>query len=335
MATLSEQPALQSTQTEESKDGKRIRDVYAVTFTFGDSVKTWEAQVAPGVPRIGDRHPSDKSLGVVRISTSPRARDDSTPAFLVEVEYEPNQFGAGSGESGGVTGQSGNVPVFRRYGISRTVPVQFDIHGTAITNSAGDPFIPAIEQEEHYTGMQIAVRVPFDVWEKANTLSYRDTVNNRPLFGNVEGTCKMLAPDEGSEVVLIDGTEQAFMSVTLNWHIKTTWLHEVLDAGMFVGESNASPPNRFLISPGQGEVGGYTTSPIRVTTVTDKKRARDDFGEAYADPILLNGKGQALDNNTEPVILRWATYRLKDHNALLKALELPTTLRELIAIPKG
>lgn len=336
MATLSEQPALYSTSTSLDEDGsKSIQDVYAVNYTFGDSVKTWDAQVAPGVPRFGDRHPSDSSLGVSALRCSPRGRTDEVPAFLVEVTYKPNSLAAGSDGQGGISAQAGSTPVVRRYGIPRTVPVQYDIHGTAITNSAGDLHVPANEIEKNDMGVQISARIPFDIWEKADPFKYKDTVNNKPFLGLVEGTCKMNAPDETSESVLIDGVANSFMNVSLTWHVKDTWLIENLDQGMFVGDSDASPPNRFLISPGQGEVGGYTTSPIRVTEVMNKKRARDENGDAYTYPILLNGKGQALEGNTEPVILRWAAYKLKDHNELLKALQLPTTLKELTVIPKG
>lgn len=342
MATLSEQPALQSTQTEETKDGKRIRDIYAVTFTQGDSVKTWEAQVAPGVPRIGDRHPSDNALGAIRISTSPRARDDSMPAFLVEVEYEPNQFGAGQldDSSGGasVQGESaGNPPAFRTDGIPRTVPIQKDVNGNAITNSVGDPPVPAAEDEEYYELIEIYAQVPFDVWEKIKSSEWRNTINSKPLLGYKVGECKLVGLSSSSVVVNVGGIPQTFVNITLSWHVDDSWRLDLLDAGFFKadvqGQFNFVSGTVFVVSEGLGI--SIVTQATLVESTENKERIRDEYGNAYTEPVLLDGRGQPLDGNKQPVTMSWQVKKAKDHNALLKALGLPLTLNEIAQLPKG
>ena len=314
---------VKETATNDLSNGVSISDQYVVEYDAGTTTeRTWTANKEAGVPRIGDAHPSNNRLRVVSTSTVPGGQDDNSSVFFVTVEYKENEFGVGT-----VTAPPTLTPTYRKFGLSRVRPIETDVDGFPIQNSVGDPFVPAYEDEEHYTGLQITVQVPFVKWEQIKTEEYRDTVNNKILFGEYQpGTAKLVSIEETSQLFTYNDIREYIINMSFTWHIRKTWRAEIVDAGMSTATVDARQ-----INPSHE----YQTESVRITSVENKKRVLDDESIATTDPVLLNGKGEKLPDGADPIVFKYQVKLDKDHNELLKNLGIPTTIRGILNLAKG
>lgn len=173
------------------------------------------------------------------------------------------------------------------------VPLERDIGGDAITNSAGERFDPPPEVED---GRLVLTIVRNQILFDARTiLRYQWRVNSQPWYGLDAGTVRC------TKISAVRRWENGILywAVTYMFEIKEpkeyetaadTWAFKLLDRGFFVLDTTTSPPTPTL--------------------------ARDGRGNPYTSPVLLDGDGQRLPNGDPAVFISWFGYREADFNDL-------------------
>jgi len=174
-----------ATSVNEKRDGKRaIHDEKGKKYTrvflvVLDTVETdgaITARQAAGVPRRGDLHDTDTSARVIVVD--PQQIDGSPLYWNVEVEYS-TEYDSDSG--GGVVAENPlDRPDEYSWGhFDRTVILDRDKNGAAITNSAGDVFDPPLEEDQSLPELTI-IRNQL-VYPPNTAFNYMNSVNNSSL----------------------------------------------------------------------------------------------------------------------------------------------------------
>jgi len=169
--------------------GGRVTEAWTVLCDdpAGDDVLT--AKRAAGIPRKGQAYAGDEWL----IAEEPSVRTVGPLYYEVTVQYRPPET-PGGGDGGGGGGGGGHNPLDERpevsWGYTSSVePVEADVTGAALTNTAGDAFDPPLTKEA-LIRVYRCVRNEADADAHAESL-YDDSLNAEPWHGFRPGRCRM------------------------------------------------------------------------------------------------------------------------------------------------
>lgn len=166
-------------------------------------------------------------------------------------------------------------------GVTFEVPVDYDADGTAIVNSAGDPYDPPVIREDDRPVLTI-VRNELEFDPDLSDL-YRGSTNSATFFGRAAGTVKML-PIRAQRLwsANLQLNNGFYWRVTYTFHInKDGWKKKLLDQGY------------------QEVVSG------------NRKKILVD-GLPVSSPQLLNGSGAKLAVGGTPVYKEFTVHKPRD-----------------------
>jgi hypothetical protein len=183
------------------------------------------AILATGVPRVWDPYVAGGDSDTGALCRSVTAQVSSESPYLYEVTCEYSS--AVKEES-----QQAENPLARPAKISWSFqayekPLQRDIGGRAIVNSAKLPFDPPVTADDRR--ILLTIQRNEATFNVARALEYQDSVNLDPFFGAAAGLCK-------TQGITGDGPHSengtSFWSVTYSFEFrKEGWFCRILDAG--------------------------------------------------------------------------------------------------------
>lgn len=211
------------------------------------------ALTAAGLPGLFDPHPTYPTALVKDLS--PRLSAESPWCWYVEVLYSTS------------TGEQDRVninPLLRPPDVEWTwnkqqIAVLYDKIGTAVANSVGDAFDPALTRDD--TRGVLTIGQNEVVYDPVRAMLYQDAVNSDAFFGlpPLSFKCQSIAGKAAYE----NGV--AYVRVTYVFEYRSEgWHRKVLDQGTF-------------------KLSG-----------TDRIAIVDKFGKAVTKAVPLNGKGHPL-----------------------------------------
>lgn len=156
-------------------------------------------------------------------------------------------------------------------------PVDQDVNGNPIVNTAGDPFDPPLMRDDSRPVLEIVRNEPS--FDPNLAKGYKDRVNTDVFFDQAPGTVK---------VANITGRRKYNQNIGLYYEVKYEfafqdegWSSNVLNAGLRQIDNSTNPPGR---------------SPILIK------------GVPATEPIPLDNNGEPLGPDDEPVFLNFMTY---------------------------
>lgn len=258
------------------------------------------------IPTWGEIYLVGGELDLAAFVTNIRAAPDrSFDLWLVEVDYTtvtptsssggtagsgPSPPGTGDGGAGGAPALEVN-PLLRpadvRYSTIKQMKVlQKDRDGNLITNSANKPFDPPLEMEEVRVGINIVKN--YATFDLKVIEEYVGTTNLEPWPGTLGLTIDCVrCMDISAKAARSQGV--AYWEVSFAFEYKGGgWVVELLDQGW--EELGVLGTKWFLI--------------------------KDEYGRPLSQPALLDGAGNKLDADENPVFLTFDVYPQKDFNLL-------------------
>jgi len=176
---------------------------------------------------------------------------------------------------------------------AETRPLDKDIGtGYAVLNSAHQPFDPGLSVERYSSTLE--VQVNYLVGSMPNPASYVGCVNSTTFKGAAMDYCKCIGMPYQENINFIwDGVIYPYVSMTMQFAFKNpsfeSWQPLVADSGYCKLNTANTPATLVEIT-----IGGKTLS----------------------SPAFLNGSGQPLASNANPVYLGFQGYPRVDFNAL-------------------
>jgi hypothetical protein len=272
-----------------SENDKAVRNytrVYRV-ITSSPLVGSLAVRYAPDIPRRFDAYVNiDGSFDTEALvkKVTEKQEDEDPNTWLVTVEYSSSTEDPDYGKE-----EPLDRPSEINWGSTKVhVPAVKDIFDEAIVNSADDPFNPPIEEEQCRVTLQIVKnQIAFD---GPNLGTFVNHVSSAPFFGFDTGEVKCVGI--GAQRQYERG--QFFWKVTYDFECRPgegldAWSAVVLDRGF--NQLEPFPKGR---------------TPIR-----DKVT-----GAQFSTPTLLDGTGQILDQDADPVYLTFVIYPTADFNQL-------------------
>ena len=238
------------------------------------------------LPKMYTKHPRDKWAYVVGMSVV--QRDGAHRVFDATVKYDSTQ-------------NQSEPTVYNIHPLNRPVkyftelmqferPLVKDIFGNAIQNACAQPFDPPLMYDD---ARQVLVGIK-NVASLGEVVSlqqfYKDAVNTNMLYG--------ARPRQAKVVSITSGEQQmqggiGYYEVAIRVAFKEdglTWDREILNQGM-----------SRLVKQANGEY---------------KLSSKDKNGELINSPILLADDGTQLEDDAEPVFLKFRTYPERDFRGL-------------------
>lgn len=254
----------------------------------GRQVDKLAARVGPHpLPRMHDPHPTDRNATVKRVQINQLAPD----VFEATVQYDTEQKNDSDREEHPL-----RKPV--RYSLELMQferPVDKDINGTPILNACGEPFDPPLMHDDSRQVL-VGVRNIQSLGEIVYLQQfYKDAVNLNPFHG--------AGPRQAKVVSITAGEQQRakdidFYEVAIRVAFKEngeTWVREVLNQGMAYFRDVPDPNNA-------------DSTIQKLTTKRD--------GEFINSPVKLDADGYLLEDDAEPVFLKFKTYPERDFRGL-------------------
>ncbi len=153
-------------------------------------------------------------------------------------------------------------------------PVDVDINGDIVANSAGDPFDPTVEVDDNREILVITRNE--SQFDESLADQYRDTINSAPFFG-FDALCVKCANITGNRVQHAD--LGYYWEVTYEFEInRDSWVSVVQDQGL-----RALDPS----------------DDTKIMNITDEE------GKDITSPMPLDGAGQPLPIGDPPVGLEF------------------------------
>lgn len=277
-----------------TKDGKTGIRVFSVLLDGTDAITDAldVARAASGIPTIGQSWPNDIWLVCWKVDPLPQSKN----ANLVHVRCE---YQRASWTSGPQPENPLDMPPKISWDTIVCVePIDQDIDGNPIINSAGEPFDPPITDEIHDRVVRIERNEAS--WSSTKQEEYQNTVN--------EHTFMSAQPHEAWMMTLradkIYSGDYVYYTVyyEIVFRTKTTenafpWRRRVLDQG-------------FRVRTGVDDQGKPKYENIL-----------DDNGDKITEPISLDGAGAKLADGVDPYwhnfqtkrIVSWSPLNLPEH----------------------
>jgi len=329
MGILSVKPHFQGGRFTRKKDGESSTRVFVVQTT-GRDTDAYAVGLAPRIPRIGDRHPSDSRL--VCVNVDPHLQDSSENLWHVAVEYEDEEKAGGNNnfQENEPPPFDSRIPRIQIQTVDRTKPMEKDAYGKSVINSAGTRFVNVPEYEASITEISINGRCAFEKFTPKLIDEFRDKLNADQFFGYDKLKCKIkniTAVTEDLTVTLSNGKQKTttVWSIGIQVHVQESWVLEVMDEGHLQNEGGTTGMTGYSSSPGQ---------PVTVS-YDNLKQIKDKDGEPVSEPVLLDGNGMPLCDPSEgaaacakkpPVWLPFRPYLPADFNKLFHQLGFPLVL---------
>lgn len=248
------------------------------------------------IPAVGDYYPGSLTIRCKKVGEATQD-SNSRLVFTIPVEFtddtESTDF-----ESLLVENPIDRPPDIQFGFITYTVPVESDINGEPIRNSAGDEFVPGLEETEHR--MTCTISRNLATWDGSSRYDYMDTLNSGAITiaGVAVGAKQALIKDISATAQNENGV--AFVRETIVIEFNDDYTRHVLDQGMYSFD-------------------GYEAG------VGDVKERIKLNGEDVTEPQLLDGAGKKLAAGAAPVYLDFETKEATNWGAL----NLPTTFPAL------
>lgn len=266
---------------------------------------------ATGIPLLGDSHPNDDAAVVV--SVSPSQSEETPLRWTVAIEYDtqppvrdalqpsatspppPPPPGAPGPQSPADRAENplDRAPIWKvSFQQTEQVVTRTFANGEDIVNSAGLPFDPPLTIEVSRPLISCTWNVATLNLDKLELL--QDAVNAEPYFGRPARTLRCVGIEAGSGFE--NGVGFWTVTVTLAYN-RDTWDVRVLDAGYAVKRTE--------------DWEGTGTPTVRWVKI------KDPYGNEATEPVPLDGAGQALAPDENPVYLTFAIYPERDFPALI------------------
>jgi hypothetical protein len=284
---------------------KHTRVYEVITDDDNDDENT--VGLASGLPLMGE--PLDTSPSATLTDIEPSQSSDSPRIWYVTCNYNsdlPNDQAAevaGPDETGASVAQANPTereenptnrpPVYRIESEKSKEVVEYDWNGTAITNSAGDPFFPPLEAEVSYPVIVIERNYPIGspILDLGTQALYYDAVNSVAWRGIAPKLLKIEKIGVSYDFENGVAFGRVTFNIKLNWK---NWHSKPADMGF--------------------------------NWIQGGKQVRIDIpegtGQWATEPQLLDGNGQRLNGNDgqigvlPPVFLDFQIYREIDYAAL-------------------
>lgn len=258
----------------------------------------------PGIPSIRDPYVDrngNVDFGAICVKVSPVQRSDDPNVWDVTCEY--------SSDKGNIEQRDQTIddplarpPIFKisfnRYQRVVTVNAFDDLAAGPITNSSGEPFIPAPECDDSRVVVTMTRNDPWVDLFAVN--AYQDAVNSDYFFGQPPGTWKVAV-----EADSVYENSEYYWKVTLTFEFRPLNVFSVLvqvedDDGIFFVPGIAFDSAFHLALVDQGYM---VLVPNAVTGKAEQTQYLDQFGNPPTSPVLLNGAGEVLPSGSPPYFI--------------------------------
>jgi len=260
--------------------GTKRETTRVLTVLCDAPMDTLELARSPGIPCYGDAHPND---GWLRAGL-PQVRALSPWFFEVTIVYKIPDLSTFNNEDNPL-----NAPPDRRWGyVECTEPIDEDLDGNPIVNTAGDTFDPP-PTETFYDPLYTVVRNEA-VAGAIVSLQYNDAVNADPFLGASPGEAWIRVESEEVHAKQLTYCRMTYaVQFRVNKRDKAGWKLRILNQGY---------NSKF-------QTGSDDTA---VRPVMDKRT-----GTPISHPVLLDAKGarilpEQLAGGTKAV---WLTFKRK------------------------
>ena len=268
MAIVSIRPSFDQTY----KESKQATDFTRRYIIVVDSIDDDAVFVRTGkdpttglfIPQRGDPHPSDSKIKVGDVSIV--KEQGATKNFVATVLWKtPDGKETEPFDTGSISGQgTGNLD-FEWSTVTVTEPVDRDVNGKPIMNTAGEFFDPPLTKDFHDSVLSIARDQT--TWNQNLVTLYLDTVNRGDAYGFKHGEGRLVSMNARQQD---DGTWRAQYQIQFR---TGGWAKRILNAGF-----------RELFNNGQADPPGL----LQLRNILDSR------GDPVARPWPLKENGQAL-----------------------------------------
>jgi len=188
-------------------------------------------------------------------------------------------------------------------------PIDTDIHGNPIVNTAGLPFEPPIQEQVYDTRLTIVRNEA--TFDGVRMAAYRNTVNSKPFRGAPPRTCRMVNI-EAEEII---EAEWAYYRVTYEIVYRDSTLPancKHIDAyGNEVSSGEYLGWRRRIANKGMVEKIGTDAEGLPIYG-----NAKDTEQEPLKEPIWLDVDGKKLADDADKIFILYETVREADWTPL-------------------
>lgn len=260
---------------------------------------TWASTGAPTIHRY-DAFPTDPGALAVSLTCDPEG--DQVGFYTITYQYTSAPFDGGNTSQNPAQSDQSVAPPSRpwviTYGATHGTRIvgPYDLAGTAVINSAGQPFDPPLEVPSSNLTFTVEAYKDLAGFDPtAKQLTYQDAINDSGLLIAVTPSATTAWPAKTvrcNEYNVVSVTENGatYWKVTITLEIKLTgWQPSVLDAGTVFLASASKPPQKIV----------------------------DSKGDAHDKPIPLDGAGHPLAAGGTLVYKTFKGYETRNFAALL------------------
>lgn len=287
------------------ESGKKDKKIYQV-FTDDTEDGPLVVIIHDDIPVWHSIHPDDATLWVRSVIPSPIADDGLSWEVAVSYNLIPDGTEADEGEEGINPWDLDPVISFSFQPVTRVlerayetinetdviVDFTFQTRGTRlarVTNSAEQPFDPPAIFEEYRLMISIQRNIEDSDFDQANVQKFQNTINNENItvanidFLRLELLCRDYKATKTWTAEQIPYWQETIEVI----HNEETWVVQLVDQGLFT----ADPPSG--------------SDPLKLKPILDSASPQ----RPVTEPVLLDGSGQRLGNDTGPIYIfchaRW------------------------------
>jgi hypothetical protein len=186
------------------------------------------------------------------------------------------------------------------------IPVTWDKDGLAIKNSAGEPFDPPVEMEEHRLVVRISRNLPDGVWGALAALPYCGAINSAPFLGLPAYCVKCVR----LPATRLHENGKLFWKVDAEFHVRRLREPNGKDRISAAAGGGVRSWTAWLLDRGYNRLKS-TGSGVVLTPVQDPVSFQPS-----STPRLLDGNGGQLSPGFQPVYRGYDYLPELDFNAL-------------------
>ena len=246
-----------------------------------ENVTTIEASILAlndyRIPKVYDLHPYTPWAYVKTV----RADALGTKTFLITVNYEA------------IEDPLAEIPETQWSFSSTTEPIDLDVEGEPITNSAGEPPNPPLTED--FEDLVLRRSMNWESFDPIVAATYMGKINSDVFLGFPPGVCKIKE---------FSGEQRKtgpfwYWAVNIEVHIRWDgWRKRFEDKGM-----------RELIGTKEVVIAGRTITVPDYQTITETmvNEGDEDVAIPITEPVSLDGEGKRLGVGQNPVYLEYIT----------------------------
>lgn len=281
---------------------EKVVRVFTVLLDGTDSntEAPFAAREATGIPRKGDTYPGHDWIVCDSIEPSPV----SPTMFKVVVKYVRKSWSASDEDN--PLEEPAQIDFAS---ITVVEPVDADVYGTPIVNSAGEGYDPPVTREFHDLVVRITRNeVDFDPMD---ILNFKGTCNLNPFWGAPRGVAKIA--NINAPMVRVND-DLVYRRVTYEIHLRRPEKELYEAIGLTWGQACEYAWQTRLLDRGFREIAKDDAGNVEVDAdgATIYKVFRGKYDIPLSDPVMLDGTGSRLAKDADPVWFWFYRYPFAD-----------------------